>query len=88
MVYKVYSIFCTYSKYANNTKYIYNIYIAWEDYAYFTTPEEVGNYTSTYQIPNESPTGTDQLLYYTNILYSLSNSQFNLKVKFTLKNLH
>eukprot|EP00486_Rosalina_sp_Unknown_P001888 CAMPEP_0201575986 /NCGR_PEP_ID=MMETSP0190_2-20130828/21500_1 /ASSEMBLY_ACC=CAM_ASM_000263 /TAXON_ID=37353 /ORGANISM="Rosalina sp." /LENGTH=300 /DNA_ID=CAMNT_0048006299 /DNA_START=57 /DNA_END=959 /DNA_ORIENTATION=- len=37
---------------------------AWEDYAYFTTPEEMGNFTSTYVIPNESPKGGSQLLYY------------------------
>ena len=37
---------------------------AWEDYAYFTTKVEMGNFTSTYQIPNESPKGGKQLLYY------------------------
>jgi len=37
---------------------------AWEDYAYFTTPDEMGNFTSTYVLPNESPTGGKQLLYY------------------------
>eukprot|EP01084_Bolivina_argentea_P128064 226418_1 len=36
----------------------------WEDYASFTTSTPVGNFTSTYQIPNESPTGGRQLLYY------------------------
>ena len=37
---------------------------AWEDYASFTTPEIMGNFTSTYSIPNESPNGGSQLLYY------------------------
>eukprot|EP01083_Nonionella_stella_P230760 815428_1 len=37
---------------------------AWEDYASFTCPSEMGNFTSTYQIPNESPSGGKQLLYY------------------------
>jgi len=36
----------------------------WEDYAYFTCPSEMGNFTSVYQIPNESPNGGSQLLYY------------------------
>ncbi len=30
---------------------------AWEDYASFTTNTPVGNFTSTYIIPNESPSG-------------------------------
>ncbi len=30
----------------------------WEDYASFTTPTEVVNFTSTYQIQKESPSGT------------------------------
>ena len=37
---------------------------AWEDYAYFTCPSEMGNFTSVYQIPDESPKGGSQLLYY------------------------
>eukprot|EP01084_Bolivina_argentea_P128063 226417_1 len=34
------------------------------DYVSLTTPTQVGNFTATYQIPNESPTGGTQLLYY------------------------
>lgn len=37
---------------------------AWEDYASYTPPSQMGNFTSTYQIPNESPASDRQLLYY------------------------
>jgi hypothetical protein len=46
------------------TSDMYNPLRAWEDYAYFTTPSIMGNFTTTYQIPNESPAGGSELLYY------------------------